>query len=83
MTATNTYKCYTCEDGFVLNSAGTACLDNTGGDANCVRLNAERDMCLECWWPYWYHGRACLKGNVVGVVSFSMWALVIMVLLGW
>jgi hypothetical protein len=83
MYATNSYKCYTCVEDRVLNSAATACLNNEGGDPNCVRLNSERDMCLECWWPFWFHDRTCLKGGILKIVSLAQVVILVIFNIIW
>jgi len=60
MTAKYTYGCYACKSGFVLKNDKSACIEYDG-DSKCVRAGKNDTGCAECWWPYWFHDRECLK----------------------
>ena len=68
MTAPNTYKCYACASGYILNNAGTGCIKSV--EERCIKIGANGIGCEECWWPYWFQSTECLMGRIFkGVVA--------------
>ena len=77
MTSANTYKCYACKAGYVLNHSGSKCI-LYDGDSKCARAGNNDTGCSECWWPYWFHDSLCSRAGLVkfgGIVILTLGAL--------
>jgi len=72
--AWGTNSCFVCMKGFVVNSAGTACVATT--DPNCWSVDSN-SKCNRCWWPYWFQGASCLSGNLLKVTMGLVSAFVL------
>jgi len=64
MSAANVYECKACKGGYVLNAAGTDCIEYDG-DSKCVKSGNNDTGCSQCWWPYWFHDALCKKTYII------------------
>jgi hypothetical protein len=84
MSSAGNYVCYACESGFVLDSAGTACVTWTN-DTTCMQTDSTKAYCTKCWWPYWFFEKACMAGdlNQVNLVFLAIVTILLLINGGW
>lgn len=63
MDSSSTYVCKSCKTGYVLNNAGTNCIEYDG-DSKCIKAGNNDTGCSECWWPYWFHDALCKQSLI-------------------
>ena len=67
MIGATTYKCYSCEEGYALDNAGTGCVQFLG-DQKCNQVDSSGTKCKRCWWPWWFNNFECANSKLITVM---------------